>query len=362
MRNRIAVLYDFMQVKGGAESVTLDLCRHFDDVTLISSWVNRDCFPNLGNIEQQASFLTTPTKLLGWQTIKSANTFLYKTPDLTNYQSAIFSGSNAPLAILKTKAQKNIYYCHTPPRFIYDLQDYYLDSIRWWQKPALKSLINWLKPQYEEALYSMDALYCNSVNIQERLKTFLNVEAKVIYPPVDIDRFSYISDGNYFVSTARLEPYKRVEVIVKAFMEQPDKKLVVTSGGSQEDYLRNLAKGYDNITFTGWTSESELANIIGKSLATIYIPIDEDFGMSPVESMGAGKPVIGVSEGGLKETITDGKTGWLLNGDNIANELSECIDKVNHESAREMREYCEIKASKFSKKAFLSEIEGAIYN
>ncbi|BDX07680.1 glycosyltransferase [Planctobacterium marinum] len=352
-----AVMYDFLQVKGGAEAVTLDLCKHFSNMDLITGWVNKTCFESLPIEPSRVTELTTSTAIPGWQTIKCAQTFLKSCPDLSRYESVIYSGSNAPLAILNTKAKKNIYYCHTPPRFVYDLRDYYLESIPVWQRPALKMLIDWFRPKYEQSLERMDVILCNSKNVQQRLHKFLNVEAEVVYPPVNVARFKHLSDGDYFLSTARLEPYKRVETIVRAFMAIPDKKLVVTSGGSQEGFLRNLAKDYSNISFTGWVTEQELARLVGDCLATIYIPKDEDFGMSPVESMGAGKPVIGVNEGGIRETVIDGMTGWLLDKEVNPNALVRLVSNICSDGVRNMKNHCLESSESFAVEKFITAIK-----
>ncbi|XOV79211.1 MAG: glycosyltransferase [Aestuariibacter sp.] len=356
MPAKSVVLYDFLQVKGGAEAVTLDLCRHFKHMDLIAGWINRDCFPELGEIENRSRFLAQPTSIQGWQTIKCARAFLQKCPNLSSYENVIFSGSNAPLAILKTKAQKNIYYCHTPPRFVYDLKEYYFDTIPTWQKPALNALIAWFQPKYEQALSKMDVVLCNSKNVQGRLKKHLNVDAEVLYPPVNTERFKYLSDGDYFLSTARLEPYKRVETIVRAFMEMPDKKLIVTSGGSQELYLRELAKDRENIQFTGWVSEEKLADLMGNCMATIYIPKDEDFGMSPLESHGAGKPVIGVSEGGVLETIENKSNGYLLPADPGTEICVKVISELKISQLMKMRNACQRNANLYDAKKFFEAI------
>ena len=86
-------------------------------------------------------------------------------------------------------------------------------------------------------------------------------------------------DGDYFLSTARLEPLKRVDLIIETFKGMPSKKLVVTSGGSQLESLKDLALGAKNITFTGWVSDTELRRLVRSVLRLSHIPKDEDFGM-----------------------------------------------------------------------------------
>ena len=139
----------------------------------------------------------------------------------------------------------------------------------------------------------------------------MKLESIVIYPPCDTEKFSWIGQGNYYLSTARLMPYKRIDLIIKAFTKLPEIRLVIASTGPDESHLKQLAQGLKNIKFVGDISDQELKKLLGNAIATIYIPKDEDFGMSPVESMAAGKPVIGYGEGGLLETIINGEAGWL---------------------------------------------------
>jgi glycosyltransferase involved in cell wall biosynthesis len=310
--NKSAVLYDYMQVKGGAESVTLTLCNEIPDMDLVTAFMSPEAFPKGPIVEERIKTLISPTTRPGLQVLKSALAFEHKTKFLRDYETLIFSGSVAPLAVKYSRAEKNIYYCHTPPRFVYDLRDYYLDAATLLQRPALKALIAYLQPRYEDAIGRMDKVFANSKNVQDRLQRFLGVDSEVLYPPVDTDRFKWLGEGNYFLSTARLEPLKRVDLIVKAFKQLPDQKLIVTSGGSQLEPLKKLAVDAPNIEFTGWVTEERLAELIGHCRATIYIPKNEDFGMSPAESIAAGKPVIAVDEGGVCETVTDGISGILM--------------------------------------------------
>lgn len=310
--NKSAILYDYMQVKGGAESVTLTICNQIPEMDLVTAFTAPEAFPKAPIAAERIKTLVSPTSRPGWQVLKSALAFEHKTQFLKDYEMLIFSGSLAPLAIRHSRAAKNIYYCHTPPRFVYDLREYYLDAATRLQRPALKALIAYLQPRYEDAIGKMDKVLANSKNVQDRLQRFLGVDSEVLYPPVDTERFKWMSDGDYFLSTARLEPLKRVDLIVEAFKQMPDEKLIVTSGGSQLQALKRLAADASNIEFTGWVTEECLAELVGHCKATIYIPKDEDFGMSPVESIAAGKLVIGVNEGGVCESVVDGVSGILL--------------------------------------------------
>ena len=113
-----------------------------------------------------------------------------------------------------------------------------------------------------------------------------------------------------------------------------------------------LADGAPNIHFAGWCGDSRLRRLIQQSIATVYLPKDEDFGLSPVESMAAGKPVIGVAEGGLNETILDGETGLLLPSNPTQQDVMDAVQRLNADTAASMRERCEQRAKNFSGQVF----------
>lgn len=193
---------------------------------------------------------------------------------------------------------------------MYDLHDSYYKKVPFLLKIPFKIACFIFKKMYEKDIEKMDLVLTNSENTKKRIKKFLGIDATILYPPVDLEKFRYIDTKDYYLSFARLADAKRVDKIVEAFLQMPEKHLKVTYGPNdpQKEYIFNLAKDAKNIEFIKSPDDPEFVKLVGNAIATLYIPIDEDFGMSPVESMSAGKPVIGVDDGGLKETIIDGKT------------------------------------------------------
>ncbi len=357
------VLYDFLMVKGGAERLTMALLRGIPDADLAVAFKNDEIFP-----DKDISFfnfyqLTKATSIIGWQSLKSIWAFKRKTQFIFQYDWVIYSGNNAPAAVANHPQGKNILYCHTPPRFVYDLRNHYLQQAQWWQKPLLHLLIRYVRSVYESSIEQMDLIIANSENVQQRIKQYLGRDSIVIYPPIDVERFKWIKQGDYYLSLSRLEPYKRVELIVRAFLHLPKKKLLVASGGSDLQRLKKLAKDAANIQFTGWCDDAQLQRLTGSCLAAIYIPPDEDFGMSPVESMAAGKPVIGVAEGGLLETVVHEKTGYLIGqGQEDLNQQSliDAINWMTPKQALSMRIACEKRAQRFSTEVFIKKINAIL--
>ncbi len=289
-----------------------------------------------------------------------AKAFANKTTFLDDYDLAVYSGFYAPLAVQKHLSGKNIYYCHTPPRFIYDQRDFYLSQIPFWQRPLLKGLINYLQPRYEAAVREMDVIVTNSKNVQARIKQFLGYDSEVIYPPCEIERFRNRGQEDFYLSTARLDPLKKVDLVVQAFLSMPEKKLVVISEGSESLKIRKVAQLAQNITVLGRVSEEKLIDLMGRCIATIYIPRDEDFGMSPVESMAAGKPVIGVAQGGLLESISDGTTGILMRPNHGLEDFIQTVKNLTPEAALSMRTACEERAQMFRKEIFVDKMKAIL--
>lgn len=274
---------------------------------------------------------------------------------LRQFGRRIFSGVASVLAAPeRDAASRNVFYCHSPPRFIYDLRDIYVTSRGRHWAPLIGAFIDAYSVLYRRALDRMDVIVANSKNVQGRISRFLGRASIVAYPPCDTDRFEWLGEQGYYLSTARLLGLKRVDRIVDAFVAMPDKRLVVVSDGVEADALRRRAGGADNIRFTGSVDDASLRRLIGEAIATIYVPVDEDFGMSPVESMAAGKPVIGVAEGGLLETVVPEETGILIEPRCESADIAEAVRRLDATAAARMRAACEARAALFSRDRFVA--------
>lgn len=351
------MLYDFLAVRGGAEKLALTLLKSLPDVPLavgyreVASFSEAD-LPAGGCIDLQAD-----SKIPAWRILKIMYTFERRTDFLKGYDWVLFSGVYAPLAVHQHPNGANLLYCHTIPRFAYDLQDYYFRQFPWYLRPAFLALVHFMRYKYARAIAKMDLIIANSENVKRRIKKHLGHDAVVVHPPIDVEQFRWLEDGDYYVSLARLENFKRVDRIVEAFLRMPQHRLVVLSGGAEYGRLVQLAQGADNIQFVGWQPESEIQRWIGGCRAAIYVPMNEDFGMSPVEAMAAGKPVIGVAEGGVLETIIDGKTGVLIRGALSSESLVAAVERLESLDPPSMRFACEERARQFSEQVFVKKMQ-----
>ena len=298
---------------------------------------------------------------LGWRNVRLIQSFRKKTTFLKNYDKVVYSGFYAPLAVGSHTGGTNIYYCHTPPRYIYDQRHFYFSNYPTWAAPALRALIAYHRKWYERAVNRMDQIVTNSFHVKKRIEAYLGLEACVVYPPCETDKYRWNGQGDYFLSAARLDPLKRVGIIVAAFKEMPDRRLVVISDGPELKKIRRSAAKYDNITVLGRVSDADYRRLIGECIATIYIPKDEDFGMTPIESMAAGKPVIGVNQGGLVETILQHETGLLLASDPTQGDVVQAVRWLDRKKAKRMMHDCQTQARRFDVAVFASKMNEIIH-
>ena len=358
-KSRHVLLYDYLFSKGGAEKLSMTLVKGIDGCDLIVGLKDDQLFPHekLQNGGGELKVLTGYSERKGWKTLKVMLAYLFAAPNLCHYDCAVYSGEYAPMAILRAKARatRNILYCHTIPRAPYDLYQFKLQRFTGINRVLFKILVFFIKSLYGPAIGRMDLIIANSQNVQKRIKTHLGLDSVVVNPPIDTQRFEWVSQGDYYLSTARLEPAKRVDLIIDAFKQMPHKKLIVASGGSEYEVLKLRAEGFENITLTNWTTDEQLHGLVGNCIATIYIPVDEDFGTSPLESMAAGKPCIGVAEGGLLETMLPEQNGWFIDAANPAS-IKAVVLAATRERCLEMRKFCENHASKYSSSVFISKM------
>ena len=348
-----AILYDALEVLGGAELFSLEVASKLDCPVYVGSC--SPLFAGVFSAEKIKVYVLGPNLPRVIKTIAGLIIFFVHRKKFKGKRWLIFSGTNALAASWSTSTAKKILYCHTPPRFAFDLRSYYLNRMPIGLKTFFSIFSRAVAIYYRLSLKNIDVILANSKNTADRLLLHCNSAAEVLYPPVAITTYKWSYPEPFFLSMARCEDYKRVDLIIRTFIGMPDKKLVVISGGASLRQLTALATGYGNIDVRGWVSEAEKCDLLSRCIATIYVPIDEDFGLSPVESMAAGKPVIGVAEGGLKETVIDGITGVLIDSNDLSEAtLRASVRVFTQEFAAGFRQACEQRAAAFASERFYS--------
>jgi glycosyltransferase involved in cell wall biosynthesis len=224
--------------------------------------------------------------------------------DLSKYD-LILSSSHAVAKGVRTRAaQLHICYCHTPMRYAWDLRDQYLkeSGLDKGIKGAIaKNILNRLQAWDAATAAGVDYFLANSYYIADRIKRAYNRESDVIYPPVDVDRFSLSEKKDeFYLAASRMVPYKKMELIAEAFTSLSDKRLIVIGNGPDFDKVRK--KAGKNISFLGYQPFQVLKEHMQRAKAFVFAA-EEDFGIVPVEAQACGTPVIAFGRGGVTETV-----------------------------------------------------------
>ncbi len=351
---RVKIYYDFLAARGGAERVFFRIKKIFD-ATGIVAFVDKKLFTDESQLGKTVALgLKSDNRSLNF--IKVTLRFLLLPSHLRSADVSIVTGIFAPLWLLLNRPSgRVVYYCHTPPKFAMELKSDYIKQVSFWYRPAMRIAFWFFLRCYKTAIGRADVIISNSLYTRKRLLDGLGVGSVVLYPPLELSPSStemFFPEGSYYLSMARLETAKRVDLIIDAFRNMPELKLVVASGGSCADELKRRAVGCANITFTGWVDDAEVEELYKNCIASIYLAHGEDFGMSPVESMAWGKPVIGCFGAGLEETVVDGVTGVLLQSDPSVGDVIAAVTRLSTFEPTNVFIECRRRASFFSQERF----------
>lgn len=288
---------------------------------------------------------------------------LFQTKILREYDTVVFSWDWIGAIRNCRKDTKKIYYCHTPPRYLYDQKEVYLAKVPLILKPAYIVACYFFEKLYRRDFAKMDIILTNSKNVQARIKHFLWRDSQIVYPPVDISFFKPLeTKSDYYFSWARLTEIKRVDRIVEAFIQMPDKKLIISHGSNDPEKL-NIAKmiaGHDNIKMVESPNDTELRRLISESIATIFIPVDEDFWMTPVESMACWVPVIWVNDGGVKEIVINQETWILISSEARIEDIKKAVIEMDLAKSLSFKTNCIKRAKVFSLETFEEKIKNSV--
>ena len=220
----------------------------------------------------------------------------------------VISSCHAVAKAVKAPGALHICYCHTPMRYLWDDET---GNIRLHQRLALGATRAALQSWDRRSADRVDHFIANSEFVRNRIRQYYGRDADVIFPPVDIRFFAPSSETareDFYFAAGAMVSYKRFDVILEAF-RQIGRPLLVAGTGPEFHQLQRRAG--PNVRFLGWVSDSELRELYRKARAFVFAA-REDFGIMPVEARSCGCPVIGLSDGGVLETIRDGVSGVLF--------------------------------------------------
>ncbi len=352
---KVAIIHDYIKEYGGAERVLEALIDIYPNATIFTTVFlpyflgpHTKRFQNLKIVTsflQQIPFndkLISPARLIA--------PFIFKGLDFSKYDVVIVSqtGAYTPNFIDKKNAVQ-ICYTHTPPRYLYGYA-----TAREWKRNSVFRVMGEISNHILRIVdfkssENVDYFIANSENVRKRIQKFYRKDARIIYPPVDLQDSNPVSKSNYFLAGGRIAKPKHVDLIVKAF-----EKLNLPLKVFGRTFVNGEVKSSkDNIERLGEVSDEEKIELMRNARAYVFASEDEDFGIIPVEAQAAGTPVIAYRSGGVVESVIDGKTGLFFDNLSISS-LSEAVKKFN--KMKFNNDIIKKQAQKFSKERFKKDI------
>lgn len=356
---RIAIFHDFFGTIGGGEKLVLELARGLN-ADIFTTHVDKENLRRMGvdaaEMDAHIRSIGTPCRIPVIKQIHAS--WIFHRAKVKGYDFYILSGNWAIFAAKNHRP--NLLYCHTPVRMFYEAYDDFKEVTPWYARPFFVLWVRVHRALLERQLKHIQAFIANSENCRQRVKNDYMRSSTVINPP--IKKYEFKRYGDFWLSANRIYPHKRIELQLEAFRRMPDEKLIIVGGVTDGDhsnmYRRELLRHRPgNVSFLGEVDEKNLGKLYSDCKGFITTSKDEDFGMNVLEAMGAGKPVVAMDEGGYKETVIDGRTGFLVRAD--ANEIVKAAKSISRDPAR-FRKACERQAARYSVKIFVDKMRKVV--
>lgn len=323
---KLLVLQPYLNLMGGVDRVILKIAQHYDAKILTLEYNKKAAFPEFSKLDVEVLGNDSPvSKILPYrasQGFRYGYNF-YRMKIKEDYD--VLNPHISPSEWIRQNNERVLWYCHTPPREVYDLYSVRMQGRSAKDKLIYAAMTKTYKFIASRVIKNIEEIATNSETTNQRIKRYFNRPATVINPGIDYERFMNNGDDNFFFYPSRILVNKRQDYVIEAFKHFSRKskgrkyRLVIAGTVSKDPehqaYLKRLkdaSKGYD-IEIIENISDARLREMYSRSSAVLFAAINEDYGFIPLESMSSSKPIISVNEGGPKETIVDGKTGFLIN-------------------------------------------------
>lgn len=350
---KVAIFHDYFGAIGGGEKVVIEMAKILDaDIITTDTDAVKKIDPSVRVISLGKTIKFPPLKQI------SATFHFFFCDFSKQYDFFIFTGNWSHAAA--HRHHPNIWYCYTPVRAFYDLYATFLSRQGFLTRQLFRAWVSVHRFFDQRSIQKVDRIIAISGNVQNRILKYHNRSSELIYPPVDTSLYHCVEYGNFWLSVNRLYPEKRIELQIEAFRQVPEERLVIVGGYSEGDHAAVFAEKIrnnlpPNVTLRGEVTGDEIVDLYARCKAHICTALDEDYGLTPLESMASGKPVVAVDEGGYRETVTD-KTGMLVAPS--AGSLAEAIRLVA-QHPEGYRDACLARARDFDMGPFIEQVTAA---
>ena len=367
--NKIALVHDWCPSFRGGERVLSRLAKlhpgadvftlfdflspeikdaYFPGVTFTTSGLNR-----LPGIEKyyRALFFTCP--------------FFIEQFDVTRYDAVISSSAAFARGVLTRPDQPHLCYVHSPVRYAWDEQFSYLEQAKMGFGPKgllFRLFLYHLRTWDARTAHGPDLMLANSNFVKARIRRIYGRDARVVFPPVDFDELVYVPQKDpYYITASFLAPYKRTDLVIRAFNEMPNRRLLVVGDGQQSSRLRELAG--PNVEFTGFLPRTDYVNAVANARALVFAGC-EDFGIALAEAQYCGTPLIAFARGGANDIVrplggTEPATGVLFGKQDVRS-IAGAVEHFETHAREITPEACHTNGLRFSAERFDRDILDAV--
>ncbi|MFH1722177.1 MAG: glycosyltransferase family 4 protein [Candidatus Altiarchaeota archaeon] len=331
----LAIAHPFLYTKGGAERVVLRIAQEFDATIYVSRYEKEKAFSEFKELDVRV----IPSKLRWFvppffpMRVRDA---VIAGRQFYNYvlkeDFDVINAHGTPSQWIRNKNSPVVWYCHTPNREAFDLYDWRMSKRNIFEKAFYWAAIQPYRAIEPRIVPKLEHIFANSANTQNRLKKYLSMDSEVLSPRIDYKEFFCTGFDKFFFYPSRITPEKRFEYAIEAFKifkkAHPGWRFVIAGALVSErkehvSYCKRLKEllGEDGEILTD-VPFNRFLDLYSSCSAVIYTPVNEDFGIIPLEAGASSKPCLSVNEGGPREVVVDGKTGYLVNS------VGELADKM----------------------------------
>jgi glycosyltransferase involved in cell wall biosynthesis len=356
---RVAVVHEWLLDYAGSERVLREILQVLPQADLFTLIDRPDeelraAIPRRAKATTFLQALPRPRRWLRYYV--PLMPFAIERLDLSGYDIVVSSSHAVAKGVITRPRQMHLSYVHTPMRYAWDMEDEYLRAagldrglLGWAARGSLRRLRRW----DARSANGVDVMHANSGHVAERIRRIYRREAEVLYPPVDVAAFPPGgARADYYLTVSRLEAYKRIDLLVSAFAQRPDRRLVVVGGGPEMRRLRAMAP--PNVELTGRLPTGEVLAHMQRARAFLFAGV-EDFGIVIAEAQACGTPVIALGRGGAAEIVHGEdapRPSGLLFAEQSAEAVREALQRFERDPSRFSAQACRDNAMRFDRDRF----------